>query len=114
MEMNNILLEEVWDVYSHNCPNSANAMLKRLHALDDHLLELEIRASNFAAKHAVSQSLLEAALDENAKLRELVCELWHHARLLDANEHIDGLRITSERAEEYRRRLAELGIEVGE
>lgn len=49
---------------------------------------------------------------ENAKLRELVTRIWCTARLMDANEHIDGMRITDEFRASCVAAFAELGVEV--
>ena len=46
---------------------------------------------------------------ENAKLRELVTRIWRTARLMDANEHIDGMRITDEFRASCVAAFAELG-----
>ena len=50
-------------------------------------------------------------LAENAELRELVRDMWHDARLLDANGHIDGMRLSDSKAEDYKRRMEELGVD---
>ena len=55
---------------------------------------------------------LIAAMKENAKLRQLVRDMWHDARLLDANSHMDGMRLSDSKAEDYMRRMRELGVEV--
>ena len=49
---------------------------------------------------------------EVAKLRELARDIWIQARLLDANKHIDGLRITNERYEELESRMRDCGVSV--
>lgn len=49
---------------------------------------------------------------ENVKLRKLCSDIWRCARLLDANKHIDGMRISDKFREECERAFAELGIEV--
>lgn len=48
----------------------------------------------------------------NAGLRDLCAEMYRAARLLDANAHIEGMRVTDERREDWERRMVELGIEV--
>ena len=48
---------------------------------------------------------------ENAKLRELVRFMWHDARLLDANSHIDGMRLCDSKVKDYMRRMLELGVD---
>ena len=49
---------------------------------------------------------------ENAKLRELIVNIWNVARLMDANRHIDGMRITEEFRRECEKAFKELGIEA--
>ena len=49
---------------------------------------------------------------DNAKLRELIIRIWNVARLMDANRHIDGMRITEEFRRECEKAFKELGIEV--
>lgn len=49
---------------------------------------------------------------ENAKLRKLCGDIWSCARLLQANKHIDGMRISDKFREECERSFDELGIEV--
>ena len=49
---------------------------------------------------------------ENAKLRELVRDMWHDARLLDANHLIGGMRLTDLRKAEYESRMRELGVDA--
>ena len=51
---------------------------------------------------------------ENAELRELIVKIWNVARLMDANRHIDGMRITEEFRMECEKAFKELGIEVDE
>ena len=50
-------------------------------------------------------------MGENARLRDLCAEMYHAARLLDANRHIEGMRVTDERREDWERRMGELGVE---
>ena len=49
---------------------------------------------------------------ENAELRELVRDMWHDARLFDANGHIDGMRLSDSKSEDYKRRMEKLGVDV--
>lgn len=51
---------------------------------------------------------------ENDELRELVCRIWNAARLMQANEHITGMRITDEFRSECEAKFAKLGIDVDE
>lgn len=58
---------------------------------------------------------------ENARLKaekdelvELVCRIWNAARLMQANEHIAGMRITDEFRSECEAKFAKLGIDVDE
>ena len=48
---------------------------------------------------------------ENASLRGLCLEMYRMARLMDANKHIEGMRVTDERREDLERRMGELGVE---
>ena len=49
---------------------------------------------------------------DNAKLRELVCRIWNDARLMDANRHIKGMRLNDIAVMEYKKKFAELGIDM--
>lgn len=55
-------------------------------------------------------------IEDHAKrivaLEELVVNIWNVARLMDANRHIDGMRITEEFRRECEKAFKELGIEV--
>lgn len=56
----------------------------------------------------------ERLCDENDELRELVRRIWNAARLMQANEHITGMRITDEFRSECEAEFAKLGIDVDE
>ena len=70
--------------------------------------ELAVNEPLFETLNAANDRLIY----ENMKLRELVRDLWRDARLLDANSHIDGMRLGDSKVEDYMRRMRELGVEV--
>lgn len=54
----------------------------------------------------------EHLMEMNIELREMVRDIWNQARLLDANAHIDGIRLTEQARDEYMSRMEELGVEI--
>lgn len=55
---------------------------------------------------------IEELEEEVELLRDLCSEMYHAARLLDANAHIVGLKLKSEAREGWERRMVELGVDV--
>ena len=95
------------------------ALAEEVTHLHGHLDKLKAENAELRKELAVNEPLFETLNDandgllaENAELRELVRDMWHDARLLDANGHIDGMRLSDSKAEDYKRRMEELGVDV--
>lgn len=54
-------------------------------------------------------SLRDGAI-ENVRLRNLCREIWMTARLMDANKHIEGMRLLNERGRELEDIMCKLGV----
>ncbi len=77
--------------------------------IGEHGYGKEFALMRFAKRSVGTVEKLQA---ENVKLRKLCSDIWRCARLLQANKHIDGMRISDEFREECERAFEELGIEV--
>lgn len=74
--------------------------------------DLQRHCDNQRKRIAELEGLYAKAKDEIAELRELVTRIWHTARFMDANRHIDGMRITDEFRASCEVAFAELGAEA--
>lgn len=70
------------------------------------------RIASLEALHATDTAKVASLCVENQKLRSWIKRLWHAARLMDANSHIEGMRLDDAFRAEFEVAMAALGVDL--